>query len=214
MLTTAAVHTPVVHRTPFELSATEVEALGRGDVVVRDRVLGGETALAVTAEVESLTDELRPASMGRSGQFFDATVRGDEIRWLDPAELGDATTALWRLLEEVRDAANAAAYLGLRRFDLQLARYLTPGARYARHADAFQVRTRRRLTAIYYANPAWRAAHGGVLRTFGASGPTDIEPVLDRLVLFLSEKVEHEVLPTWVPRTALTAWYYDADGIL
>jgi SM-20-related protein len=214
VVTTAAVHTPAVHRPPFELSSAEVEALGRGDVIIRDRVLGGETALAVVAEAETLSDELRPAAMGRAGQYFDATVRGDEIRWLERAELGKATAALWRLLEEVRGAANAGAYLGLRRFDLQLARYLTPGARYGRHADAFQVKTRRRLTAIYYANPAWRPEHGGLLRAYAASGPCDIEPVLDRLVLFSSERVEHEVMATYVSRTALTAWYYDADGIL
>lgn len=201
-------------RPPFELSSAEIEALGRGDLLSRDRVLGGEVALALAAELETLSDELRPGAVGRAGSYFDATVRGDEIRWLERSEIGEATGALWTLLEEVQRAANAAAFLGLRRFDLQLARYLTRGARYARHADAFQVRTRRRLTAIYYANPAWRPAHGGILRAYGATRTVDIEPVLDRLVLFLSDEVEHEVLPTYAPRTALTAWYYDASGIL
>jgi len=31
--------------------------------------------------------------------------------------------------------------------------------------------------------------------------------VLDRLVLFLAEKVEHAVLPCAAPRWAATAWY-------
>jgi len=35
-----------------------------------------------------------------------------------------------------------------------------------------------------------------------------VEPTLDRLVVFLSERIEHEVLPSQAPRLALTAWFY------
>jgi hypothetical protein len=33
-----------------------------------------------------------------------------------------------------------------------------------------------------------------------------VDPVADRVVVFLSEEVEHEVLPTRAPRRAVTAW--------
>ncbi|HET9450694.1 MAG TPA: 2OG-Fe(II) oxygenase, partial [Aggregicoccus sp.] len=63
--------------------------------------------------------------------------------------------------------------------------------------------------AIWYANPDWAPAHGGVLRLYPeGEAPVDVEPVLDRLVVFLSERVEHEVLPVSAPRLALTAWFY------
>ncbi|HLE44005.1 MAG TPA: 2OG-Fe(II) oxygenase [Methylomirabilota bacterium] len=39
-------------------------------------------------------------------------------------------------------------------------------------------------------------------------GPLDVAPVLDRLVVFLSERLDHEVLPTLAPRRAVTAWFY------
>jgi SM-20-related protein len=40
----------------------------------------------------------------------------------------------------------------------------------------------------------------------------DVEPSLDRLVVFLSERIDHEVLPAFAPRLALTAWYYGRDA--
>ena len=67
------------------------------------------------------------------------------------------------------------------------------------------------MTAIYYANPDWRPEHGGQLRLYLDSGPQEVEPTLDRLVVFLSEQLDHEVLPAHAPRLALTAWFYGPD---
>ena len=69
------------------------------------------------------------------------------------------------------------------------------------------------MTAIYYANPAWRPEDGGVLRLHGGDGPLDVAPVLDRLLVFLSERVEHEVLPARAPRCAVTAWFRPRDPL-
>jgi SM-20-related protein len=63
------------------------------------------------------------------------------------------------------------------------------------------------VTAILYLNPDWTEAAGGLLRLHLPSGPLDVAPLLDRLVVFRSEIVEHEVLPTHAPRWAVTAWY-------
>jgi len=43
--------------------------------------------------------------------------------------------------------------------------------------------------------------------------PLDVAPVLDRLVVFLSERLDHEVLPTFAPRLAVTAWFYGRDHV-
>jgi SM-20-related protein len=100
---------------------------------------------------------------------------------------------------------NERAWLGLRRFDLQLARY-QPGAKYVRHRDAFPGDDNRRITAIVYLNPTWAEPDGGKLRLF-VDPIVDLEPRLDRLVVFRSELIEHEVLPAHAERWALTAWY-------
>jgi SM-20-related protein len=101
--------------------------------------------------------------------------------------------------------------------EVQIARYPGGGAAYDRHRDAFAAppgaRPGRRVTAIYYANPAWTPEAGGLLRLHGNAGPVDVAPILDRLLVFLSERVEHEVLPAHAPRCAVTAWYRPRDPL-
>lgn len=180
----------------------EIASLGEGAVLVRDGLLGG-TADRVRVEIANVP--LRPAGTGKS-RHLDASVRGDEIGWLD-ADAGPATAALFDVFESLRLELNREAFLGLRRFEVQLARYPGDGAIYARHRDAFAGDNQRVVTAIYYLNPGWTPAAGGALRVHGPDGARDVEPRHDRLVVFLSELVEHEVLPVFEPRLAITAWY-------
>ena len=68
----------------------------------------------------------------------------------------------------------------------------------------------RRLTAIYYLNPGWQPARGGELALYTPAGTRIVAPVLDRLVVFIADEVEHEVMPSLHERWAITAWYYAA----
>jgi [Skp1-protein]-hydroxyproline N-acetylglucosaminyltransferase len=99
------------------------------------------------------------------------------------------------------------------------------GARFVKHTDTYataHVKGRsnagsggaqliRLVTCVYYLNPDWVPDHGGYLRVFTKDSPQqhwDAAPVLDTLVVFRSTDVEHEVLPTFHERMALTVWYY------
>jgi SM-20-related protein len=190
-------------------SDAEIAQLGEQGFFLRDRFLGEASALALREAVEALREGGRflPAGLSRGGAYrIDPAVRGDAITWLAPELPG--LEDLFSSFTALRDGLNEAAYLGLDRFDVQAAFYPGEGAHYARHRDAFPGQGNRRLTAICYLNPAWRPEHGGALRLFLDTGPLDVAPVLDRLVVFLSERVEHEVLPAYAPRLAATAWFY------
>lgn len=198
----------------MELRDDEVEALGTRGYFIRDGLLGSEQARAVHAEAleRAQSGVLRPAAIRRGAdRTLDTQTRGDLISWVLP-EQGRALGALWARFAALGEALSAGAYLGLGKFDLQLALYPGGGARYARHFDTFPGQSNRRATAIYYANPGWEPAHGGVLRLYPEGGPVDVEPVLDRMVVFRSERIEHEVLPAFAPRLALTAWFYGRDA--
>ncbi len=198
----------------MELRDDEIEALGTKGFFVRDAFLGQERARAIHAEAKAHAQAggLKPAGIRRGAdRTEDTSVRGDFIGWVLP-EAGTALGSLWEAFSELGEALSAGAYLGLGRFDLQLAHYPSGGARYVRHLDAFPGQSNRRLTAIYYANPDWQPDHGGMLRLYLEDGTLDVAPTLDRLVVFLSERLEHEVLPAHAPRLALTAWYYGRDG--
>jgi SM-20-related protein len=191
----------------LSLTDDEVAALGRGGYVLRDGWLGAPAAAELHRQALSLVDELRPARIrGAGAPTRRAAVRGDDVMWIDPPLLSPLRDGLAALREEL----NRAAYLGLSGFELQLARY-RPGAAYARHLDAFaEAADSRRATANYYLNPGWEPERGGALRLHTADGPVDLEPRLDRLIVFLSTRVEHEVRPASVPRLAATAWFYGA----
>ena len=98
--------------------------------------------------------------------------------------------------------------------------YPGDGARYVKHTDNHCRLGKgdrcngRRLTTLLYLNEGWVPRDGGQLRLYGGpEGKTklrDVEPILDRLVLFWSDfRVPHEVLPATKDRYASTIWYFD-----
>jgi len=58
-----------------------------------------------------------------------------------------------------------------------------------------------------YLNDAWGDGDGGALRLHLDDGARDVAPVGGTLVAFLSDRVEHEVLPAKRERLAVTGWY-------
>ena len=159
-----------------------------------------------------------------------AVLRGDQVAWAEEArerhpDLPRALSpVLWRL-DALADGLSRrlpdAAHISWRG-DVQLARY-GEGARYVRHVDNTCTHGQgarcngRRLSAVYYVNPAWEDGHGGALRILrmrdGAERPlADVSPRWDRVCLFWSDvRTPHEVLPAHAARFAATTWYLDAD---
>jgi SM-20-related protein len=210
----AAAHRPV-RDLELVLSHADVAALGDGEVLVRDGLLGDGAAAAIADELAAIAaTALRPAAIGgrASAPRLDRAERGDELAWLERAASGPALAALWRAFDAIGAALRRDAWLPATRFEVQLARY-APGARYTRHRDAFGGGPSRIATAIYYLNAGWRAEHGGALRVHRPRGARDISPQLDRLALFLSDRVEHEVLEARAARLAITAWYHGREAL-
>jgi SM-20-related protein len=204
----------------FALTDAEISALDEPGWFLRDGVQGLLDATGVHDAIEALAaaGRLRQAGLGRgAARRVDGAVRGDAITWIDPGQVPRELAGLWAVFLALRDSLNRDAYLGLDRMEIQVARYPGGGAAYARHRDAFPAppggRANRRVTAIYYANLGWSPGDGGVLRLHGPDGPADVEPILDRLLVFQSERVEHEVLPALTPRRAVTAWFRPRDPL-
>ncbi|MCI0570350.1 MAG: 2OG-Fe(II) oxygenase [Myxococcaceae bacterium] len=209
----------VTHCAPvhvFHPTDDEVRLLGEQGYFLRTHFIGEEAARAAASEVRALAEVgvLQPAAISRgAGHRYESSLRGDLTAWLTGAQAGPGITALREGFAALGEALNAHAYLGLARHDLQLALYPGGGARYVRHRDTFAEGPgpNRRLTAITYLNEGWEPAHGGVLRLYPDAGPVDVAPGLDTLVVFLSDRLEHEVLPSFAPCLAVTAWYYGRE---
>lgn len=171
------------------LSASQVKALIECAAARRDR---GEFAYARIGAGRSL--QRRP------------DIRGDSICWLEEPLL-PAERSLIASLETTRRCLNQGLYLGLHEIELHYACY-PAGAGYARHVDQPHGHAARRLSSIVYLTEDWRAADGGMLRcSADGGGFREIEPRGGRLVLFLTEGREHEVLLTSRERLSITGWF-------
>lgn len=147
---------------------------------------------------------LVPAGTGKALSFQAQSVRGDRIHWLDGAT--SLETTVLQELEGLRQALRDHLRIPLGEVEAHMACY-PPGAGYARHLDAFRRDNARLVSLVCYLNPAWEEAHGGCLRLHLPQGPLDVAPRWGQSALFLSETIEHEVLPSTVERWSLACWF-------
>jgi SM-20-related protein len=96
--------------------------------------------------------------------------------------------------------------LGMESIEAHYALYPT-GAGYLRHRDRFRNNDSRVLSLVCYLNPDWPADAGGALRLHLPDGAIDIAPRTGTVVMFLSDEIEHEVLPATQPRLSIAAWF-------
>lgn len=129
-------------------------------------------------------------------------IRSDQIIWLS-----DNHTALQILnpnIQRLRDLLNSEFFLGLNSQEFHFAKYAA-GGHYEKHLDASPVHSAERvISMVYYLN---RQPEGGELMLHLPSGEQKIAPIWNRLVLFRSDFVWHEVLPSKNDRRSLTGWF-------
>ncbi|MFZ1343444.1 2OG-Fe(II) oxygenase [Thiothrix eikelboomii] len=184
-----------------------IEALATQAWVVIPEFLKAEQVLQLRTQALSqyAAGRFKPAAVGQgSRQAVHADIRRDAVLWLEDHETGVASEFLnW--LADLRLALNQALFLGLVETELHFAVYPSGGF-YRKHIDNFRGSSARLITVILYLNQAWQPQEGGELRLYLDDRILDITPEPGKLVLFLSERFEHEVLPTQQERLSLTGW--------
>lgn len=169
----------------------------------------GIRALAHDLRQLQAQDDMRSAGIGKDAELSQA-VRGDFIHWLDETTASPAQRDYLQRLENLRQAFNQTLYLGLFEFEGHFASY-PPGAFYRKHLDQFQHDGQRALSCILYLNDTWQASDGGQLRLYlddsGKGDYRDINPTGGTLIVFLSARYWHEVLPATRERLSITGWF-------
>ena len=185
------------------------ELATQGHAII-DAFIPAELTSELVRESEQLmrTGAMRPAQIGKGAdRRRDGSVRGDLIHWFDPAALTGPQTRLLERVEEMRLALNRRMFLGLFDYEACHARY-PEGSRYRRHRDRFTRAGRRILTLVTYLNLDWRAGDGGELRIHRSPADAlDVEPLSGRAVIFLSDRMIHEVRPAIRPRLSVAGWF-------
>ncbi|OWY39717.1 2OG-Fe(II) oxygenase [Xenophilus sp. AP218F] len=150
------------------------------------------------------------AATGRAdGQARRAEIRSDSVLWLDQAAELPAVRAYQAAMDEIMLAVNRGLYLGLAELESHFAVY-PEGAFYKKHLDRFRDDDARTLTTVLYLNQDWPDDAGGEIRLYlddACAEFIDVKPEAGTLVLFLSDRFWHEVLPARRQRLSVTGWY-------
>lgn len=197
----------------FELIADQLA--GDGYSVVDDFLNDKETEQLVQLDEfrEGLL-HMKKAGIGKQSDFrINESIRGDYIRWIDPAAAAPPVKVYVDRINEMRRFINRALFLSLKDFELHMTVY-PAGAYYKRHLDQFNPGDHRKLSVICYLNKGWTDDLGGQLRIYLKSGTKDVLPVAGRLVCFRSDMIEHEVLPSKKERLSITGWMLDQEADL
>ncbi len=173
---------------------------------------GAVAALREEAESRRAAGRFRAAAVGRaSGVAIRPELRSDHLSWIEPDDSAAAVNAYLLAMEGLRRAMNRHLYLGLMTLESQLALY-PPGTFYGRHLDRHRDSDERILSCVFYLNGNWSADDGGQLRLYlpdgeGGERACDVSPDGGRLVVFLSDRVPHEVLPARRERLSIASWF-------
>jgi SM-20-related protein len=160
-------------------------------------------ALAESARNGPLT----AAQVGRGAHRQAAQdIRRDTIAWIEPEQASAAECAYFSTMDTLRSALNARLWLNLHALEAHYAHY-PPGAFYRRHRDRFRDDDRRMLSSVLYLNAHWPDDAGGDLLLHLPDGVQRVSPQANRLALFLSADIEHEVEPTIRDRYSIAGWF-------
>lgn len=191
-----------------DLSAHCADQLRRQGICVVATLFPENLLQALRDETMALAaaGELRPAVTGREAKRKLGALRGDDTLWLDSPARGTAGGDFLSALGTLRVDLNRQLMLGMETIEAHYALY-PPGAGYVRHRDRFRDDDARVLSLVCYLNPDWPEDAGGALRLHLPEGAIDIAPRMGTTVMFLSDEIEHEVLPATQPRLSIAAWF-------
>lgn len=176
------------------------------DALVEDGYVVIEDALEETL-VEKLLEEITQETSFQQATIshnliLDTKKRKDKISWLD--EKNPIERDFLTFTSSLQEYLNATLYLGLRYYEAHFAIY-NKGDFYERHLDSFKHTKNRIVTTVFYLNEC----KGGELVIYNDDGNIvkKLQPKKNTLVVFLSEKFPHEVLPAGSKRYSIAGWF-------
>ena len=143
---------------------------------------------------------------GASDLHLDNSRRRDKTLWLDEDNGVQSEYLAWT--EGLRAYLNQSLYLGLSYFETHFAVY-EEGDFYEKHLDTFKNFKNRVVTVVYYLNEEWRESDGGELVIYDKDDNylTKVLPKGNKMIIFMSEKFPHEVLPAKSTRYSIAGWF-------
>lgn len=164
-------------------------------------------SLANAAKQRYANDEMSVAKTGKINKTLNQEIRGDATLWLEETDANPGIKAYFSQMYMLKTAINQTLFMNLHALETHFAIYPV-GSAYQKHLDQFaNTENARQLSSILYLNAHWQTDDGGELRLYLEDKKhLDILPTGGKLILFLSAKFWHEVLPAKRDRISLTGW--------
>lgn len=152
------------------------------------------------------TGFVQAAIIGSNDALVDRSRRSNAIRWLDEDMF--TQSEFLGFARELQLYLNRHLYLGLSYYESHFAIY-KEGDFYEKHLDALKHSKNRVVTTVYYLDEAWSESDGGELIIYDEAQNIlqKVAPESGTLVVFLSERFPHEVLPTKRERHSIAGWF-------
>ncbi|PHS25624.1 MAG: proline hydroxylase [Methylophaga sp.] len=153
-------------------------------------------------------DQFSQAGIGRNNNVqINHEIRNDVTLWLNGKSPCERTYLM--AMNELRHQLNEKLFLGLFDYESHYSHYKM-GSYYQRHVDAFEGRSNRVITTVFYLNHDWSENDGGELVIYKHNSKEvlhRISPTFGTLAIFLSEKFPHEVLTANRDRYSIAGWF-------
>ncbi|WP_027418729.1 2OG-Fe(II) oxygenase [Crocinitomix catalasitica] len=181
-----------------------MDAIAEEDFVVIDNFIDDDMFQEISTffEEKLVANDLEKAGIGAMGlHVVEKKIRGDYVYWLEENEL----SAYFSMIQEMMDQIRRLCFVSLSDFECHLAHY-PAGTFYKKHVDQFKERNNRIISFVLYLNEDWKKGDGGELIIHKEKGKIVVEPIKNRLILFKSADVLHEVAMTNEKRLSITGW--------
>lgn len=189
-----------------ELYSTIVDALVTDGYIVVENALDKRLITELLKLAQKRTTYKKAGISGAGDLHLDSSRRRDKISWLD--EDASAISEYLNFTEGLHQTLNKELYLGLSYYEAHFALY-EEGDFYERHLDAFKGSKNRVVTTVFYLNEEWKESDGGELVIYDMNDNIiqKVVPNSGTLVVFLSDKFPHEVLPSNTKRHSIAGWF-------
>jgi len=183
-----------------------IDALVKDGYIIIQDALDENLACGLKEYAQNKKDFQRAGISGSNDLHLDSQRRRDKIHWLneDSAFQSDFLAFTNGLKEQI----NRELYMGITYYESHFAIY-DEGDFYETHLDSFKNSKNRVVTTVYYLNDDWSENDGGELVIYDENNNflTKVIPHANTLIVFLSDKFPHEVLPAKKRRFSIAGWF-------
>lgn len=152
--------------------------------------------------------KMNSSGIGNKTDFQkDKSIRGDKINWIDEFSTDQFESIYLKKVNRFILHLNNTCFTAIKSYESHYATFEKKDF-YKRHIDQFKNEKGRKFSIVLYLNQDWLPSDGGLLSLYPYGGvQQDISPLGGRIVFFRSDKMEHEVHPSFTrERNSIAGW--------